>query len=62
MMTEKNNPATGNAGKEGNNPYKNDPTKKDERDNDATRIRPEKDNQEKPEETKFDEEHLANDG
>jgi hypothetical protein len=32
----------------GNNRQKNDPTKQDESDNDATRIRPEKEKQEKP--------------
>ena len=36
--------------KHGNDPRKNDPTKQDERDNDATRIRPETEKQERPEE------------
>jgi|GEM_PF-3753653 len=48
MKNQKNNTATSGSGKDGNDPYKNDPTRQDERDNDATRIRPEKGNREKP--------------
>lgn len=40
-MKNQNKPVTG-GGKQGNDPYKNDPTKQDEGDNDATRIQPEK--------------------
>ena len=47
MKKSNNNPQSGGR-KQGNDPSKNDPTKQDERDNDATRIRPEKDNREKP--------------
>ena len=48
-MKKQNMPPTGGS-KHGNDPRKNDPTKQDERDNDATRIRPEKEKQERPEE------------
>ena len=44
MMNQKNNPATNKGSRQGNDPSKNDPTKQDERDNDATRIRPSKEN------------------
>src|SRR4051812_30787868 len=43
-MKNQNMPPTGGP-KHGNDPRKNDPTRQDERDNDATRIRPEKENQ-----------------
>lgn len=47
-MNQKNKQPRSDGGKHGNDPRKNDPTKQDERDNDATRIRPEKENKEKP--------------
>jgi hypothetical protein len=47
---EKQNMQPSDGPKHGNDPRKNDPTKQDERDNDATRIRPEKEKQERPEE------------
>jgi hypothetical protein len=46
-MKQQNNPASA-GGKQGNDPRRNDPTKQDERDNDATRIVPERENREKP--------------
>lgn len=48
-MKNQNIPPTGGS-KHGNDPQKNDPTKQDERDNDATRIRPEREKKETPEE------------
>jgi hypothetical protein len=48
-MKNQNMPPTGEA-KHGSDPRKNDPTKQDERDNDATRIRPENEKKEKQEE------------
>jgi hypothetical protein len=47
-MKQSGKSTTSGGGKQTNDPRKNDPTKQDERDNDATRIRPEKDNKEKP--------------
>ena len=47
-MKKQNNPTTPQGGKHGSDPHKNDPTKQDERDNDATRIRPEKESPQKP--------------
>ena len=48
MNNQQNNPATNKGAKQANDPSKIDPTKQDERDNDATRIRPSKNPDEKP--------------